>query len=349
MRGRISHRLPHQWGSVFTGALPKIMFKLAVPNTIKSPLLRSLWWGSDRKLLVSNFWPAAVMPLSHHKSDPFKPRLPIPASQYDVIRFAQAQLQGRDLGGFSAKRTLCGHRRTVPIHKRTPRFGHLWKINHACGTQESKNLWTTIRYWRKLVQDLQLDARWTWLPSDILLRIASSRIQPRKSVLRLVNKHWRTTIDEGITQLTIDKRRIRSAGLDSRTVIKTAEAQFSSVTVLKCNCPLEADWLAEICCGPFSRVKELALGGDVDKQSFTNLKNCTALEKLYINSRNLDPEQFEHLSYLSELQVLDMKCSSTDSRSIANFGRLSKLKASPTSDSRCADWDCRCWTWAELQ
>jgi len=160
--------------------------------------------------------------------------------------------------------------------------------------------------------------------------------------LRLVNKHWRTTIDEGIIQLTIDKRRIRSAGLDSRTVIKTAEAQFSSVTVLKCNCPPEADWLAEICRGPFIRVKELALGGDVDKQSFTNLKNCTALEKLYINSRNLDPKQFEHLSDLSELQVLDMKCSSTDSRSIATFGRLSKLKASPTSDSRCVDWDCRC-------
>ena len=177
-----------------------------------------------------------------------------------------------------------------------------------------------------VVQESVDESRWGSLPTDIASRLLEPRHGLKKSTLRLVSKHWRFSIDQTVGELTIDQWRLRRAGLNAATALSVAERQFQAVSFLRCHCPGGEDWLEQICSGPFQRIKNLTLGGDIAQQSFEYLTSCKQLRRLHVCSTHLDPQQFRHLSGITSLQTLDMKGSSINSNSISSFGRLSTLK-----------------------
>ena len=177
-----------------------------------------------------------------------------------------------------------------------------------------------------LLQDSAEDVRWGSLLADIASRLLEPRFSLKKSTLRLVNKHWRYSVDQSVSDLTIDKLRLRRAGLNATTALSIAERQFTAVTVLRCNCMGDEDWMRQICAGPFRHMKSLTLRGDLGQQCLAHLKQCQALQRLHICSSNLDAQQFQHLSGIVALQTLDMKGSAINNHSISAFSHLSDLK-----------------------
>lgn len=147
--------------------------------------------------------------------------------------------------------------------------------------------------------------------------------------MRLVNKHWRHSIDQSVSELTIDKWRLRRAGIESGQALYVAQNLFPHASILRCCCPKDEDWLNQICNGPFQKIKALYLSGDLAKQSIERLRNCRHLRRLQICSPNLGQHEFHHLSTLTALQTLDMKGSSINEQALASFGQLSSLKVNP--------------------
>lgn len=170
-------------------------------------------------------------------------------------------------------------------------------------------------------------AQWDCLPADITARLVTGRYQLNKATLRLLNKHWRYSIDRSVAELTIDRKRLRRAGVTPSAALSIAERRFATVSVLRCRCSKEEDWLEHICSGPLCKIKALTLAEDLGRQSFENLSHCEALQRLHIYGTNLGQQQFHHLSGIKALHTLDMKGASISNHTIATFSRLSKLKA----------------------